>query len=231
MTTMSTTPDFPLPNPNEPASVESHRQKVFDTFESLFTLIDTALQASIPKARQVFSLLEGPIDLTLHAGLTRYLCRQTLAENNIDSQDEEIAGYEIQKIPNCGLCINRGLTQIRILKASTDGVPKASSEARIRFYQSNQSLLNFSENDSANSAPANLAGLVVLWELDEQKNYAGIQIACPRTTLRDGTVDCFWISTWTNAESAEETPEVRVDRTDPDLDGIQPITERRTGSR
>ncbi|MGB7028149.1 MAG: hypothetical protein WBD72_12735, partial [Candidatus Acidiferrum sp.] len=142
MTTMHTIPEFPVPDPNDPHSIELHKIQVLDAFASLFDLIGRALRDSTPKAKNVFALFEGPIDLSVHAGLTRYLCKRFLESHNVTAEEEEeTPEFQVEKVPNCGLCLNHGPSQIRILKATSGGIPKATSDARSRFYSSNQYLL------------------------------------------------------------------------------------------
>src|SRR5882762_3669502 len=200
MTIMIAQPPIPLPNPNEPGSVEAHKLNVLAAFASVFDLIDRALRDSVPKARDIFALLDGPIDPSVHADLTRYLCKRFLASQNVLVQEEEAVDFEIENVPNCGLCLNNGQTQMRILKATVTGIPKASSDARSRFYSSNQFLLPFDNASHPVAQPQTPLSLVVLWSLRDKFSFAGLEIACPRREREDGSVDCYWITAWRGDE-------------------------------
>lgn len=212
-----------LDDPNALPSIQMHQRQVLAAFGSLFNLIDQALRDSVPKAKDIFALLEGPVDLSIHAGLTRYLCKRFLDSQNVPAADEESSDFEVERIPNCGLCINQGLSQIRVLKTTVGGVPKATSDARRRFYSSNQYLLPFAAPDKTNQELGLPLSLVVLWSVDGEYSYRGMEIACPRMEREDGSVDCFWIAPWKegNLKSLPPSPP----KSEQDLDEIKPLEE------
>jgi hypothetical protein len=184
------------PNPNDPAAIKAHMQAVIDSHAPLFSLVNTALQDSIPKATNTFQLLGGPVDLGVHAAITRYLTKLFLSTEDVAAEDEEVADYELQQVANCGLCLQWKSSEVRILKATPLGVPKATSEARTQFYSSNQMTLGFEPGAPGTDSPTRRLGLVLLWSLDESCKYAGMKIACPRKVRKDGNVDCFWVADW-----------------------------------
>lgn len=218
---MNTLQQPPILDPNNPQSIQIHQHHVLTAFKSLFNLIDQALTDSVPKAKAIFSLLEGPVDLSIHAGLTRYLCKRFLDSQNVPTAEEESTDFEIERIPNCGLCINQGLSQVRILKATAGGIPKATSDARRRFYSSNQYLLPFATTNKTSQEPGLPLSLVVLWSLDGEYSYQGIEIACPRMEREDGSVDCFWIAPWKIEEGKSLRP--GPSKLEQDLDEIRPL--------
>lgn len=226
MTTMNANHQPGVPDPNNPKSIESHKSQVLETFASIFDLIDQALRDSAPKATSVFALLEGPVDLSVHAGLTRYLCKRFLESRNVDAEEESSPEFEVEKVSNCGLCLNQGPCQIRILKAASYGIPKATSEARRRFYSSNQYVLPFALTAAQNSSATIPLSLVVLWNLDEDFNFERIEIACPRRERTDGTVDCFWIAPWFRQEALLE-PCAELSESSSDLEEIKPVEKRK----
>jgi hypothetical protein len=230
MTAMSTPTPPPIPNPNDPKSIEAHRLYVLAEFGRLFELIDRALSDSVPKAKNIFSLLDGPVDLSVHAGLTRYLCRLFLASQNISSEEEDAFDLEVEKIPNCGLCLNQGPAQVRILKATTSGIPKAASEARSRFYSSNQFLLNFDDKGQTGMRAQMPLSLVVIWTLSDGFSYGGIEIACPRGERTDGSVDCYWITAWRGEDASPARRQGGPTASDLDLDEIRLLQKRKKAS-
>jgi hypothetical protein len=70
--------------------------------------------------------------------------------------------------------------------------------------------------------------LVALWDVDAGFQFTGLQIACPRGELRDGTVDCAWTAAWNSdlylasaiRNTSEQSETVAVEN---DLDGIIPV--------
>ncbi len=218
-----------IPNPNDPKSIEAHKLRVLAEFGPLFELIDSALGDSVLKAKDTFLLLDGPVDLSVHASLTRYLCKQFLASQNVSAEEEDASDFEIERISNCGLCLNQGTTQVRILKATTTGIPKAASEARSRFYSSNQLLLELDWQRPESTWVQPPLSLVVLWELADGFSYGGMQIACPRGERRDGNVDCYWIVAWDRGAAGTMAPRQGSPMA-PDLDEIKPVRERKKAS-
>jgi hypothetical protein len=210
------------PNPNDPAAINAHRQAVLDSHAPLFNLVNAALEDSIPKATNTFQLYGGPVDLGVHAGNTRYLAKLFLSTQDIAAEDEEIADYELQQVANCGLCLQWKSTEVRILKATSLGVPKATSKARTQFYSSNQMTLEFGPGAVGTDSSSGRLGLVLLWSLDESCKYAGLKIACPRKVRKDGNVDCFWIVDWHGTSVALER-DTRPTQQDSDLEEIRPV--------
>jgi len=207
-----------------------HKLSVFTAFAPVFDLIDRALRDSVPKARDVFALFDGPIDPSVHAALTRYLCKRFLASRNVFVEEEEVVDFEIEKVPNCGLCLNNGQIQMRILKAAVTGIPKASSDARSRFYSSNQFLLPFDSTSRSGVQPQSPLSLVVLWSLDDKFSLIGLEIACPRRERADGSVDCYWIAPWRRDDGRTLIKEAGPITPDADLDEIKPIEQRKKAS-
>lgn len=219
MTPMKTL--LPIPDPNDPKSIESHQQSVLSALAALFDRIDAALRQSVPKANDFFKLFSGPTDLAVHAGITRYLTRLALGAEDIPSEEETASDYELQRVANCGLCLRVPMCEIRILKATPAGIPKANSTARSQFYCSNQ--LQLLPNGRPNESLALPAlSLVVLWDVDSSYAYTGMEIACPRKERTDGSVDCFWIVPWKRTEEVKKMRESGPSNSD--LDDIRPKT-------
>jgi hypothetical protein len=217
-----TNPLFPLPDPNDQQAIELHRDKVLNSHSRVLGLIDSAFTQSVPKARELFKLVDGQVDLSVHAAWTRYLTKEFLRAAQFEVQEEELV-FGVAKIANCGLHLSLSNSQIRILKASQNGIPRATSEARRRFYSSNQLVLGFMRAECADAQADVQLNLVVLWDMDSNYSYTGLEIACPRRERDDGTVDCYWIAQW-------RTEEANVSRFEPDspslpsdLDEIRPL--------
>jgi hypothetical protein len=212
-----------LPNPNDPEDIERHKQAVLEKFSAMFALTDSALQDSIPKANNIFALFGGGADRAVHAMNTRYLMKVFLSQNAVAAEEKTFDDLNIEWVPNCGLYIKQPEAEFRILKTGPWGVPKATSEARSRYYSSNQLLLGLSRNNSEESDSDLPITLVLLWDINDQYGYLGLEIACPRNTKKDGTVDCYWITRWNGSASAASPVETPPQAPDTDLEGITRI--------
>jgi hypothetical protein len=121
------------------------------------------------------------------------------------------------RVSNCGLCVRTAQGDIRILKNPGDGLPKAHSEARIRFVANNQMSFSFVEEASQ----LRTLNLFILWKMDAEHNYMGMDIACPKETLDKGDIDCYWVAPW--RKSSGVTLEETQIPVAPDLDEIVAI--------
>jgi hypothetical protein len=227
---MITPAPIPPPNPNNETSVKSHRDRVLAAYGVLFDIVDQALRDSVPRASDFFRLLNGPMDLGVHAGNTRYLTRLYLQSRNVSSEDEDPLGFELDRVPNCGLCLRAPGYEIRILKASSEGVPKATSDARSRFYSSNQLQFAFANNQSPDSQEQATLSLVLLWSMDASYAYSRLEIACPRGEQNDGRVDCYWIVPWQAGDGSVTLRAPLTPTPEPDLDEIKPVVQPKVAS-
>ncbi len=193
MTNMKPRAIFNLPNANDEAAIFAHRTAVLNFFADVFQDIDDALVDALPKVLSTFGLYEGPVDLAVHAPNTRYLVRQYLTKQSNAARDEDEVFFDLMRVSNCGLCVKTAFGEIRVLKAPSDGLPKATSDARVRFSSNNQMVFSFAEEMMAQLLSLNI---FVLWKMDAQFKYTGMEIACPRRTYGKGDIDCYWIAKW-----------------------------------
>lgn len=221
-------PDYlKLPDPNDQNAIGRHRKAVFAYFNSFFCLADSALQDSTAKARDLFGLLNGPRDRAVHAMNTRYLLKVFLTAREIVAEEESAdeqpeasnGGLSLEWVANCGVFVRLPEANIRILKPGPSGIPKCTSTTRSRYYESNQMLLSFGKNHSQPELPLTL---VLLWDIDTEFNYDSLAVACPRTTRKDGTVDCFWIEKWARPDAAASRAAGTPETPTTDLDEITP---------
>jgi hypothetical protein len=219
MTEMSQNEIFYLPNVNDLHAIEAHKGAVLAAFDAILCSIDEALRDALPKALNFFGLLDGKVDLAVHAPITRFIVKKSLAKRSTTAEDEDEVEFHLQKVSNCGLCVQTPLGAVRILKATQDGLPKALSEARVRFSSNNQLVLEFSPDDKPEEVMS--LNLFVLWTMDRNYQYTGMEIACPRRTDKEGTIDCFWITKWHS--DIQALPSTSAPSLSPDLDEIKPI--------
>ena len=178
---------------------------VMETYGKVFSTIDDALISALPRALTTFQLWEGAIDLAVHAPMVRYLVKQSLALHAVRTSDEDDVLFNLQRVSNCGLCVDSGVAQIRVLKATPMGLPKVTSEARQYFVQKNQQLtLRFGAVEPEPMLQS--LGLFVAWRMDHDHKYLGIEIACPRRTRDDGSVECYWVADYGKFKQIKPEP-------------------------
>jgi len=219
---MKTDAIFQMPDINDESAIQTHRNAVLAVFAKYFGNIDEALEEALPKVLNIFRLLDGPVDLAVHAPNTRYLVKQFLSARATPSLEEDIVDIDMQRVSNCGLCAKTPKGTIRILKGTTDGLPKAASEARQKFSTANQMTFRFDPNEKEPKLQ-NL-NLFVLWRMDAEHTYRGMQIALPRRVREDGTIECYWVAEWrSNGEAAAPLPVTHIAS---DLDEIKALPSR-----
>jgi len=213
---------FALPRKNDAAGIEAHQNAVFQHFADIFYDIDQVLRLSLPKVKNTFALHEGPIDLAVHAPWTRYLVRLELAKKSKELFDEDDIEFDMIRVANCGLCVRTTHGDVRILKSSGEGLPKALSDARIRFVANNQMSFSFAQEVLPKLEGLNL---FALWRMDADHSYLGLDIACPKKADDKGIIECYWIARWRKSAiiAAPRTPQVPVA---PDLDEIVAVPAR-----
>ena len=206
---------FLLPRTNDAEAIGSHQKAVFDYFGDMFDEIDHALRGALPKVKNTFALHEGPMDLAVHAPWTRYLVRLQLSKKSEDLIDENEVEFNMVRVSNCGLCVRTAYGDVRILKSPGEGLPKALTDARVRFVTNNQLAFAFAVESVSHLESLNL---FALWRMDGEHRYLGMDIACPKETRDKGDIACYWIAPWTKrtdvAVITRQTPVA------PDLDEI-----------
>lgn len=205
-------------------------------FDGFFSLADAALKDSIDKANKLFGLFGGVPDRAVHAMNTRYLLKLFLSGRGVAAEEEKSpeegldhqqAGVSLEWVANCGVFVRLPEADVRILKPGPSGVPKSTSAARSRYYSSNQMLLAFAKNGHGHGGTADLPlTLVLLWDVDDQFKYVSLEVACPRMTRKDGSVDCFWIAKWEGGAGAASSRTAPSDAPVTDLDEITPKQSR-----
>ena len=210
-----------MPSKSDPCAVDAHRDAVMAHFHEVLQEVDDSLRESLPKVKSTFALHEGPVDLAVHAPWTRYLVRLGLLARSKEVFEEDDVNFNLLRVSNCGLCIRTAQGDIRILKSPSDGLPKAHSDARVRFVSNNQMAFFFADEKALQLRSLNL---FVLWRMDSEHQYLGMEIACPKETHDKGYIDCYWISPWRKLSRLKlNSPRVPIA---PDLDEIVAIPGR-----
>jgi len=220
-----------VPSVNDQAALRRHQDAVLSHFQRIFAMVDAALRDSVPQAKNIFGLFNGRPDRGVHATNTRYLVREFLVRGGVPAEDELDDGavcFDVEHIPNCGLCLHVDAAEIRILKTGAAGIPKANSGARSRFYCSNQLDLEFGDSEMVRAVSESDLKLIALWDVDAGFQFTGLQIACPIGEFGDGSVDCAWIAAWKDERSSNQAvsntrAQMEEDAVANDLDGITAV--------
>jgi hypothetical protein len=220
-----------VPSINDPVALRRHQDAVLYHFHRIFATVHAALRDSVPKAKNIFGLLGGRPDRGVHATMTRYSVREYMFRSGVPAEDEVEDGavsFDMEHIPNCGLCLHVDAAEIRILKTGAAGVPKANSRTRSRFYCSNQLVLEFGDSEITQVMSESDLKLIALWDVDVDFQFAGLQIACPIGEFHDGSVDCAWIAAWTGDQSPDPAARnasepAEENELENDLDGITAV--------
>lgn len=218
---------FVLPHINDQQAINAHRAAVMTAFDEVFASINGALREALPQALNLFKLLDGSVDLAVHAPITRYIVKQSLARRNTDAVDEDEVSFSLKRVSNCGLCVQTPYGTVRVLKSTHDGLPKATSDARVLFSTTNQLVLEFVPRKGAERVLS--LNLFVLWSMSSDYEYTGMQIACPRHVDDEGVIECYWITKWKAAEATAVDPEIKP--VSDDLDEIKAVPADKTNAK
>jgi hypothetical protein len=227
MTSMKPDAIFNLPPVNDEKATTAHRDSVLRFYGDMFQEIDDALDDALPKVLSTFGLYEGPVDLAVHAPNTRYLVRQALNKKSTLTRDEDEVVFDMMRVSNCGLCVKTSFGEVRILKAPSDGLPKALSDARVRFSTNSQMVFHFAEEVLERIPNLNL---FVLWKMDAEFKYIGIEIACPRRTKNNGDIECYWIAKWPGRNRIKLVEPSRISKNDLDEITALPLDDKKSKS-
>jgi hypothetical protein len=227
MTNMKPDAIFNLPDANDEKATASHRDAVLLFYSDLFQEIDDALTDALPKVLSTFGLYEGPVDLAVHAPNTRYLVRQALSKRSKLIRDEDDVLFDMMRVSNCGLCVKTSFGEVRILKSPSDGLPKALSDARVRFSTNSQMVFFFAAEALQRILTLNI---FVLWKMDAEFKYSGMEIACPRRTHDNGDIECYWIAKWPGRNRIRLVEPARTNVTDLDEITALPLDDKKSKS-
>src|SRR5207253_3219343 len=111
-------------------------QNVLAELSELVPVVYSALDYGALKAREFFEREDENhrMDRALGPNLVRYFTRKALERVGQDVQDEQ--DFELEPVPNNGLCLTFGRYRIRVLKSDAGDLPvPGHSKSRQAFYQ------------------------------------------------------------------------------------------------
>ncbi len=166
-------------------------QEALADLSGAIATIWSALDSAILETKEFFEERGAPIDRSLAPNLIRYVVKRRLNAQGQIAEDEESLDYEMQTLPNNGLCMEYGRYQLRILKADNGELPiPGQSKKRQAFW--NQAQLDLYDNEQpAQAVPS--VNLIVLWDADSNYNFDSVSLICPKTggMTRD-SVSNYW---------------------------------------
>lgn len=128
--------------------------------------IHRAFEHGVFKAKNHFDTENIELDSSAFSTLIRLHARDYLKKKGFDA-------VEIEHVNLCGLSLKLPNYYIKMWKAADDGLPAPGySEPKQEFYQ--QPLF---PHDGENPMPLHL---VVIWNLDSQKNLSSLWLVCPK---------------------------------------------------
>ena len=98
-------------------------QEALADLSGAIATIWSALDSAILETKEFFEERGAPIDRSLAPNLIRYVVKRRLNAQGQIAEDEESLDYEMQTLPNNGLCMEYGRYQLRILKADNGELP------------------------------------------------------------------------------------------------------------
>jgi hypothetical protein len=127
----------------------------------------------------------------LAPNLVRYLVKERLLAQGQPAEDEELLDYEMQNLPNNGLCMEYGRYQLRILKADNGELPIPGPSKKRQAFWNQQQLNLYDAEQQGDTVPS--VNLIVMWDADSNYNLASVILICPKTggTTRD-SVSNYW---------------------------------------
>jgi hypothetical protein len=164
-----------MPSLNVPSPEEVQKD-----LELILPTIHTALEHGTLKAREFFERedQDNQIDRYLAPNLVRYWAKRYLRNAGLQVSEEQ-AEFNMQQLPNNGLCLSFGHYRLRILK-SDDGDPPVpgDSVSRQNFYH--QISIAYVTEDGA-EVQENVTNLLILWDIDRLYNLTGLSLAYPKS--------------------------------------------------
>ena len=161
---------------------------VLAQLQPIVPLVYRAMEGALQKTREFFEDRNVEVDRSLAPNLVRYFAKEFLvAEGQVVIEEEEAdtADYELQPLPNNGLCLSFGRHEIRILKSDDGELPApGQSKSRQTFWNWNgQQSFNFSYGDEPASTSEeefpNLH-LIILWDVAPVKyTLKKLLLGCP----------------------------------------------------
>lgn len=205
-------------------SVPSEQEAAID-LQGAITTIWGALDSAMLEMKEFFDARDLPIDRSLAPNLIRYFVKRRLLSQGQVAEDEESLDYEMQNLPNNGLCMEYGRYQLRILKSDNGELPiPGQSKKRQAFW--NQAQLNLYDNEQPTEELPSV-NLIVLWDADSNYNLDSVSLICPKSggTTRDSVSNYWSVAVPNPIEAIQLAPNnsVKVEEDDLEIIPLQEI--------
>lgn len=204
-------------------------ERVMDDLSGLFPVVNTALEQGTFQAKEYFKNLNKAIDKFLAPGIVRYHTKMILQRDGREVFEEYVK-FQIDQIPNNGLCFQYNQYWIRILKSPNGELPSpGQSKTKQAFYSQKQNLFEFSSSEKVKKGNINL---LLTWETDSNYELRNLTLAYPKSvnTITE-SVEIHWRCEIPKSK-LHATPMPRVETEElevRDLDFVikQPIVQKR----
>ena len=153
-------------------------EEVMPELSSVLKVIHTAIEHGTMRASEFFDEKDVEIDRFLAPCLVRYFAKKYLESEGHEVSAETESDFNLQPLPNNGLCLQHGRYRMRILKSDNGDPPvPGHSISRQGFYQQLPLLLATSEGIEVQEEILNL---IVLWEIARPYTLSSLCLVCPK---------------------------------------------------
>lgn len=148
--------------------------------ELILPIIHTALEHGTLLAREFFEREDKDkiVDRYLAPNLVRWWAKQYLQDAGLQVTDEQVE-FDLQRLPNNGLCLSFGRYRLRILKSDDGELPVPGHSVKRQNFYHQISIVYIGEDGAA--VQEDVTNLVILWDIDRPYNLSGLSLVYPKS--------------------------------------------------
>ncbi len=166
-------------------------QQVIHDLSALWPRLSVALEHGTNKVVEFFEreVTDKKIDPYLAPNLVRFHALQSLRAAGVASQAD--VDFNLQHVPNNGICLAVGKYRLRILKANDGGVPAPGQSVPKNLFYRQQSI-KFTTEDGVDVLE-DVINLLVVWDVTYPYHLFEIVLACPKhANETKASVALYW---------------------------------------
>ena len=186
-----------------------------DAREDLKSIIDRlfpAFQDGINEARD-YASKKNHFDGSFFSHQVRFLAKLNLKNDGIEAED-----CELEDTANSGLCLLSAKYRVRVLKSADGEIPDPGDSDRRKRYLNQQPEQQMELFEYKPVVTAGMerepAHVVFLWEIDSEKFFTGVWVACPNG------IGKYHFREWLKLPEAPAVAQPEQEEPPSDLDGI-----------
>lgn len=155
-------------------------EEVQQNLELILPIIHTALEHGTLKAREFFEHEDKDknVDRYLAPNLVRWWAKKYLHGAGLQVTEEQ-AEFDLQQLPNNGLCLSFGRYRIRILKSDDGELPVPGNSVRRQNFYHQISIVYVTEEGAL--VQEDVTNLIILWDISRPYNLSGLSLAYPKS--------------------------------------------------